>query len=307
MARVSGLALSLSVFQMTMLSQHIKTYKVAMLPQQSESNWQPLKEPLLPSKKTGVKTQTLSDFAGLSGSSGGGGSDPSPEVSLSAPQFCADETPADFRLPHQVSPTEDPLIAWIRFHQRDYAACCFGRVIPEGSCGFTLKNGKVGVVASGRRYIMDPLTRLLRIESLNTNLIQIQTEGSCPQLSIVRVQTGEELYELRAPHWQYVKLVDMMTEHIKMDDRNSLDIVRVLPGKLGLYYEGGQPKVLVARAESYHLQKPEKQFVSLVDQNKEHISLGSLNIITVATGRRGVVWVRGNAQLVEEGQVQLAQ
>ena len=36
--------------------------------------------------------------------------------------------------------------------------------------------------------------------------------------------------------------------------------------------------------------------------DEEHIHLGSLHIITVPTGKRGVVGITGKAQLIEAGQ-----
>ena len=338
----------------------------------------------------------------------------------------------EYRLAHQAcAGDEDPLLTWIHRHKDDHAALFGGTIIPTGSCGFTLKNGSVGILASGRRRIWDVQKRLLRIEEINCNLIEmgqvtivrvrpgeiglalrhgkpvILEEGrhilaapewayvgvanaaddvvswqECAAVKIVRVRPGRvafireagvprvllsrerpyellapqtvlvklcelngsgsrsadvlrfdeegsldlvrvrpgnvalawhngspqvlgaarERYELRAPEWQFVKLGDLISEHIALDAHNSLDIVRVLPGKLGLCYEGGQPRILQPAPEPYVLCKPQSQFIRLEEQHTEHIALGSLHIITISTGRRGVIWIRSQAQILEEGQ-----
>ena len=93
-----------------------------------------------------------------------------------------------------------------------------------------------------------------------------------------------------------------MEEEIRLDKSNSLDIVRVLPGKVGLCWENGRPRLLQARSDPYILKKPEQQYVKLVTLDQEHITLSSLHIITLKTGMRGVVWVNGTASIIEEGQ-----
>merc|ERR1711998_38618 len=112
----------------------------------------------------------------------------------------------------------------------------------------------------------------------------------------------EGLYSLRAPRQQFVKVVDKMQDEIRLDQQNSLDIVRVRPGRLGLIWEHGKPRLLPTRAKPYVLKKPEQQYVRLVKMDEEHVSLGNLHLITVTTGHRGVVWVNGRAKIISEGQ-----
>lgn len=195
------------------------------------------------------------------------------------------------------------------------------RVRP-GKIAFIKEHGTPKVLESRKRpyELQAPAQVLVRIQGLlQEDVLKFDMEGS---LDVVRVRPGnvalawhngsprvlraaETLYELRAPAWQFVKLADSMQSRISLDDKNSLDIVRVLPGKLGLCYEAGQPRVLPTMPEPYVLRKPQSQFVALVDQHTEHISLGSLQILTIATGRRGVVWINGQAQILEEGQAVL--
>lgn len=98
------------------------------------------------------------------------------------------------------------------------------------------------------------------------------------------VRSSEGLYELRAPRHQFVKLCSAMEEEIRLDHNNSLDIIRVLPGKVGLVWEDAQPRLLQARTDPYILKKPQQQFVRLVSLDTEHIHLSSLHIITLKTG-----------------------
>jgi len=112
----------------------------------------------------------------------------------------------------------------------------------------------------------------------------------------------EGLYRLHAPRQQFVKVVDKMADEIRLDTHNSLDIVRVRPGRLGLIWEHGKPRLLPTRAEPYVLKKPEQQYVRLVNMDEEHVELGNLHLITVTTGHRGVVWINGRAKIISEGQ-----
>ena len=114
---------------------------------------------------------------------------------------------------------------------------------------------------------------------------------------------SEGSYRLRAPRQQFVKVVDKMQDEIKLDNSNSLDIIRVRPGNLGLIWEHGKPRLLQTRAEPYVLKKPEQQYVRTVNLvSTEHVELGNLHLITVKTGHRGVVWVAGKARVITEGQ-----
>ena len=350
--------------------------------------------------------------AGLHGSEGGGGGGGGADA---------------FRIRHAAAPAEDPLLALMHRHRNDCKAfpAIGGRIVPQGHVAFTLKNGKVGYLAPGRRRILDPLRRIHSTVSVNDALIQVANVTFCrvrpgqlglalhrgvpvvlevgrhmleapewqfvgtrsslddhvawgevPALHLVRVRPGkvallfvdgrpralhhrqafyefmapreqyrrvedmmkdeirfdannsldivrvrpgtvglmwqdaqpvvlapsETPYELRAPRQQFVKIADSMDECLSIDDNNSMDIVRVRPGKIGLLWEQGKPRVIVPRAEPYVLRKPRQQFVRLCDVDEEHIALGSLHIVTIATGRRGVVWVRGQASIVEAGQ-----
>merc|ERR1712159_120184 len=162
--------------------------------------------------------------------------------------------------------------------------------------------------------LLQPLQEFVALGDLMQDVIQMDDENT---LDIVRVRPGciglawqdsrpvilsEGLYELRAPRHQFVKLHSAMEEEIRLDDSNSLDIVRVLPGKVGLVWEHSQPRLLMARTDPYILKKPAQQFVRLMSLETEHINLSSLHIITLKTGTRGVVWVNGTACIIEEGQ-----
>jgi len=88
-----------------------------------------------------------------------------------------------------------------------------------------------------------------------------------------------------------------------LDENNSLDIIRVRPGMLGLIWEHGKPRLLETRAEPYVLKKPAQQYVKMVNiVQEEHVALGNLHLIMVKTGYRGVVWVNGMARIISEGQ-----
>lgn len=208
----------------------------------------------------------------------------------------------------------DDIIKW-----SSYSAVVLVRVRP-GNVAFITEDGAPRMLHSRTELyeLQAPRTQFIRIESLlGSDALRFDQQGS---LDVIRVRPGnialawhlgsphvltasEQLYELRSPEWQFVKLADVMQEHIWMDDKASLDVVRVRPGKLGLFWEGGRPRVLLARSESYQLKKPQQQFMKLVDATDEHIWLGSLHIITISSGRRGVVWVKGEAKIIEEGRI----
>lgn len=388
---------------------------------------EPLRQPLLGKSINASVAETAAqwdDFVVNSGDAGG-----RELVDTQAPPVLrVDAQPGELRLEHTVAPVEDALCAWIARDGEHSAAAFGGTVIAAGSFGLTSKNGQIGVLASGRRRIWDPQTKLAQTYPISNPLIQLEgvtivrvlpgeiglaqstqgrpavldegrhilrrpqwsfvgkasstddvikwsgapavvlvrvrpgqvafvTEEGAPRmlhsrpelyelqaprtqfvrlesvlgsdalrfdakcsLDVIRVRPGnicfawhsgsphvltssEQLYELRAPEWQFVKLADTMQDHVAIDEKNSLDVVRVRPGKLGLFWDGGRPRVLTARTEAYQLKKPAQQFVKLIDATAEYITLGSLHILTIASGRRGVVWVRGEAKIVEEGRI----
>lgn len=163
---------------------------------------------------------------------------------------------------------------------------------------------------------MAPKEQFVRIANMMQDVIRFDDGNT---LDIIRVRPGqvgllwqdqqpavlppsEVPYELRAPRQQFVKIADALDEEIRLDSTNSLDIIRVRPGKIGLLWEDGRPRLLAPRSKPYVLRKPHQQFVKISKVNEEHIELGSLHIITIATGRRAVAWIVGRAIIIEAGQ-----
>jgi len=331
--------------------------------------------------------------------------------------------PEAYKVPHRMAPARDVLETMMEERADNHSATVGGYIIPQGQVAFTEKNGKMEVLAPGRRRIWHPQRKMGEIFDVNETIITtgnwtfvrilpgqiglalqsgqpvILEEGrhlliapewrfigtqranddevewpEVPSLKIIRVRPGnvaliydngeptvlphrqdpyellrpqcefiktaqvmndvvnldnkstldlvrvrpgniglawedgrpvilqEGVYRLRAPRQQFVKVVDKMDDEIRLDQNNSLDIVRVRPGKLGLIWEHGKPRLLQTRAEPYVLKKPEQQYVRLVSRDEEHVELGNLHLITVKTGHRGVVWINGSAQIINEGQ-----
>lgn len=71
-----------------------------------------------------------------------------------------------FFIEHVKAPERDPLLTIVDRVKKDHSAAIGGRIIPRGSVGFTLKNGKVGYLAPGRRRIWDPLRQFVSVHSL---------------------------------------------------------------------------------------------------------------------------------------------
>ena len=198
-----------------------------------------------------------------------------------------------------------------------FSALTLVRVRP-GNVALAFVRGKPVALPPREHFyeFLAPDEQFIRLESTRPDTVKLDAKNS---LDIVRVRPGtiglmyeqgepvvltpsKELYQLRAPSQLYIKTVDVMRDIISIDDENSLDIIRVRPSYVGLVWEDSKPRMLAPRADPYVLRKPRHQFVGLSAVTEEHIELGSLHVITIATGRRGVVWIKGKAAIIEAGQ-----
>lgn len=348
------------------------------------------------------------------------------EAAVARESFIVDETaanPNEYRIAYREAPSSDILETMMEERIDNHVANVGGIVIPQGQVGITAKNGKMEVLAPGRRRLWHPQRRMVDVFDVNQTVISagnwnfvrilpgqigLAVQGGQPvilgegrhlltapewryigvqnknddevswaevpalkiirvrpdkvaliydngnpkvlvhraepyellrpqyefikmgqaiddvvsldnksTLDLVRVRPGniglswedgrpvilpEGRYQLRAPRQQFVKVVDKMADEIRLDNENSLDIVRVRPGRLGLVWEHGKPRLLPTRPEPYVLKKPAQQFVRLVSMEEEHVELGNLHVIMVTTGKRGVVWINGKAKIINTGQ-----
>ena len=142
------------------------------------------------------------------------------------------------------------------------------RVRP-GKVALIYENGEPQVLMQRQEpyELLRPEVEFIRIAHALDDVISLDKKST---LDLVRIRPGniglawedgrpmilsEGTYRLRAPRQQFVKVVDKMQDEIKLDNNNSLDIVRVRPGNLGLIWEHGKPRLLQTRAEPYVLKE----------------------------------------------------
>ena len=227
--------------------------------------------------------------AGLAGGGGDGGGDGGAEA---------------YRIRHAPAPAEDPLLALLARHRNDCRArvSLGGRIVPQGHVAFTLKNGKVGYLAPGRRRILDPLRRVHSTRSVNDDDIEVAN------VRFVRVKPGQlglalhrgvpvilevGRHLLEAPEWQYVGTRSSLDDHVTWGQVPALHLVRVRPGKVALLFVDGAPRALHHRQAFYEFMAPREQYRRTCDMMADEIRFdanNSLDIVRVRPGTVGLMW-----------------
>ena len=155
----------------------------------------------------------------------------------------------------------------------NHATTVGGIVIPQGKVGFTEKNGKMEVLAPGRRRIWHPQRQMLdQVFDVNNPLIQV---GNWTFVRILPGQIGLAVQEgkpvileagrhrLVSPEWRFIGTQNANDDEISWPEVSALKVIRVRPGKVALIYENGQPQVLMQRQDPYELLRPEVEFVRM--------------------------------------------
>ena len=154
----------------------------------------------------------------------------------------------------------------IRERADNHAASVGGVVIPTGRVGFTRKNGKMEVLAPGRRRLWHPQRQMVDTFEVNATNIQV---GNWTFVRILPGEVGLAVQEgkpvlldagrhlLVSPEWRYIGTQNVNNDEVSWPEVPALKVVRVRPGKVALVYENGEPQVLMQRQDPYELLRPE--------------------------------------------------
>merc|ERR1712227_314686 len=92
------------------------------------------------------------------------------EAEESAEHCQFDQTEADaeaYKVPHRIAPEQDVLESMIEAKKDNHGTNVGGIVIPSNHVGFTEKNGKIEVLAPGRRRLWHPQRRMVDVFDFN--------------------------------------------------------------------------------------------------------------------------------------------
>ena len=149
--------------------------------------------------------------------------------------------PNNYRIQRLVAPTEDILESMIKEREDNHATNVGGIVIAKGQVGFTEKNGKMEVLAPGRRRLWHPQRSFVDTFDMNNPLIQV---GNWTFVRILPGQIGLAVQEGRpvileagrhlliSPEWRYIGTQNANDDEVSWPEVPALKVIRVRPGKV---------------------------------------------------------------------------
>jgi hypothetical protein len=181
-------------------------------------------------------------------------------------------------------------------------------VVPEGSIGIALNDGKPEIMGAGRHCLLSPLNPRYRFQTFaltakeiscqNYHILQIGDE----EFGLAQVQgqpliLGSGCHVIDDPFFQLIKRVPQVSESIS---HQTLHRVIVQEGKRGIAMDGDKPLLLAPGI--YQRKSPLFNFKRSVNVDRQYVDLEPFFIITVFDGQVGIAFKGGVLSVLNPGE-----